>query len=701
MIPTSRKRLLLAAVWAATLVIGCAPPDAGREERLAGAYLRLLAAEDARPDAGSDLITIIEATRSSVVFLRRTAVRALGRLEQPVLVDEIAPFLNDPVASVRAEAANALAQAVHGRDDDLILDALLERVAIEPDSLVLAALARSLGRSSTSTPARARASAVLIELSVTPTGDAPLATLVGVTLGFESLVRRARGQGLSRNAAARLIELAGYGAGEYLSEDVARVRSLALSALGQARRLDRGLLDQAIQDREVSVRLVATRHLDAVPPGQRTELIRRILTERSLPVALEALRRIALEPRDRPYCVYLLGFAAPNIPAALRVTALDALSRPCPQIEEQRRTLALVASGIDSVSFDGWHAPAHALVSLAQLSPDDAAELLPRFVSASDPFVRAYAARAARALRDAEVLRALTSDPVANVRTAAIEGLFALEGHGIDDVLLAQLDGDDPQLLLTTARLLEGSPRGLDAAASVLAAFRRISEAERETWRDSRRALLARVGELGDASLSESLVPFLADYDAVVADDTAEILETWSGRAHTATPRPRPLEPLPTTAELLAMTDATVVLHMRAGGSVVIELLPYVSTTNVYRFVRLAASGYLDGLTFHRWAPNFVLQGGSPGANEYQGDGPFTRDEVGLQPHWRGTVGVSTRGRDTGDGQIFINLMDNVRLDHDYTIIGTVIEGMEIVETLLEGAIIDRAEVRRSGATED
>ena len=143
------------------------------------------------------------------------------------------------------------------------------------------------------------------------------------------------------------------------------------------------------------------------------------------------------------------------------------------------------------------------------------------------------------------------------------------------------------------------------------------------------------------------------------------------------------------------MTGATVILHMRAGGSIVIELLPYVSTTNVYRFVRLAESGSLDGLTFHRWAPNFVLQGGSPGANEYQGDGPFTRDEVGLQPHWRGTVGISTRGHDTGDGQIFINLMDNVRLDHDYTIIGTVIEGMEIVETLLEGAIIDRAEVRR------
>ncbi len=134
---------------------------------------------------------------------------------------------------------------------------------------------------------------------------------------------------------------------------------------------------------------------------------------------------------------------------------------------------------------------------------------------------------------------------------------------------------------------------------------------------------------------------------------------------------------------------------MSAGGSIVIELLPTIATTNVFRFVRLAEAGYFDGLTFHRWAPNFVIQGGSPGANEYQGAGPYSRDEVGLPVHWRGTVGISTRGRDTGDAQIFVNLVDNVRLNHDYTIVGRVVEGMEVVDAVLEGHAIDRAEVRR------
>ena len=59
----------------------------------------------------------------------------------------------------------------------------------------------------------------------------------------------------------------------------------------------------------------------------------------------------------------------------------------------------------------------------------------------------------------------------------------------------------------------------------------------------------------------------------------------------------------------------------------------------------------------------------------------------------RGTVGISTRGRDTGDGQLFLNLIDNWRLDHDYTIIGEIIAGMDVVDAMQEGAIIQRVDL--------
>ena len=108
------------------------------------------------------------------------------------------------------------------------------------------------------------------------------------------------------------------------------------------------------------------------------------------------------------------------------------------------------------------------------------------------------------------------------------------------------------------------------------------------------------------------------------------------------------------------------------------------------RVARRAAEGFYDGLTFHRIAANFVIQGGSPGANEYIGDSRHMRDEVGLWPHVRGAVGISTRGRDTGDAQIFIDLVDNPRFDHEYTVFAQVLNGLDVVDRILEGDTIER-----------
>ena len=66
------------------------------------------------------------------------------------------------------------------------------------------------------------------------------------------------------------------------------------------------------------------------------------------------------------------------------------------------------------------------------------------------------------------------------------------------------------------------------------------------------------------------------------------------------------------------------------------------------------------------------------------------RDEVGLWPHVRGAVGISTRGRDTGDAQIFIDLVDNPRLDHEYTVFAQVLNGIDVVDQILEGDVIEQ-----------
>src|SRR5205814_7278162 len=130
--------------------------------------------------------------------------------------------------------------------------------------------------------------------------------------------------------------------------------------------------------------------------------------------------------------------------------------------------------------------------------------------------------------------------------------------------------------------------------------------------------------------------------------------------------------PLPKRAVALALgADVRLRVTMSpssGGGSFTVRLRGDVAPIMAARILELARARYYDGLTWHRVEHDFVIQGGSPGANEYvSGIHDCLRDELGTVPHVRGTVGMSTRGHDTGDAQWFVNLKDNLRLNRDYT----------------------------------
>jgi cyclophilin family peptidyl-prolyl cis-trans isomerase len=680
-------RTLALTMLAAAHVAACVP-DGERPDPAARAEARVLEAEDAR---ASDLL---DATDLEDARARLAAVRALGRLEDPALVPEIASSLADPDDGVRATAIEAMAQAVHGSDGTAVLDRLLELVPMEPDPTVRASLARSIGRLPVDATGRRRAAEALVALATSPDGaDPPARTLLGVALGFEALTRASTDEGISGDAGNRLEALAAFGRDDVDDVQAGRIRALALTALGRTRRMTLELVEAGSTDSDPEVRRTVLRHLDAIVPARRAGFLDAALADESPRVVLEALRIVAAGPRNESACERLLAAAAPERDTGVRVVALTALGRPCPARAPQVGALRSAASALTEAPDAVWQPAARALVSLARIDGPSARGLLTRYVNHPSPFVRVYAAQTAGLLDDEATLQGLARDTHPNVRNAALAALFEIEGHGIDPLLIQQLGSDDPQLLITVAGLLAGSTRREESAGASLAAFERISAARRETWRDPRRALLERIAELGGPPLAPRLEPFLEDYDALVAEDVAAILGRWTGRPHRAALVPLPREPLPTTAELAQLSRTTVALHMRGDGPIVLRLMSDLAPRNTWRFVRLAREGYFDGLTFHRWEPNFVVQGGSPGANEYAGDGPYTRDEVGAS-HWRGTVGLSTRGRDTGDGQFFINLVDNVRLDHDYTVFATVSEGMDVVDRLLEGAVIERVEVR-------
>jgi cyclophilin family peptidyl-prolyl cis-trans isomerase len=165
-----------------------------------------------------------------------------------------------------------------------------------------------------------------------------------------------------------------------------------------------------------------------------------------------------------------------------------------------------------------------------------------------------------------------------------------------------------------------------------------------------------------------------------------------AGRPATDDRPPALLHALPPSAVSLALgADVRVRVTMApssGSGSFVVRLRGDAAPMTAARILVLVRQGYYNGLTWHRVEPDFVIQGGGPLNNEYSGYRHYFRDELSSVSHLRGTVGMSTRAHDTGDAQWFVNLRDNPRLDHDYTVFGEVVTGMDVVDGILEGDII-------------
>jgi cyclophilin family peptidyl-prolyl cis-trans isomerase len=207
--------------------------------------------------------------------------------------------------------------------------------------------------------------------------------------------------------------------------------------------------------------------------------------------------------------------------------------------------------------------------------------------------------------------------------------------------------------------------------------------------------LLKRIGELGTRATTRRLMLALEDYDTAVVQLAAARLLMWNGPPIEMSARPLPLPPPPLAATFLRHDIRLRVTMAPAsgGGAFTVRLLPAEAPATVARVVHLVEAGFYDGKVFQRVEPNFVIQGGGPDANEYVGDSTFMRDELTARMHARGTVGISARGRDTGDGQWFINLVDNPLLDHEFTVFGAIDSGRTVAEAILEADRIARIEV--------
>lgn len=640
---------------------------------------RLLEAEDGRARTPAQVAALEAGLNHADTLVQRLAVRAVGRLEQPAWLERLATAFGSPAITVRTEAASAVAQAAHRQGADDALRVLRHQAARHSDPQVQAALLKAAGRLQVSAAAAPEA-AEWLEAGLR--SESPVVR-AGAARGLYDHYRRAnRGRAASEDAIQGLRTLLAGGA----APDTRRVAMLALLATG---RLDSATVHLALGDQDEQVRMLAAQatrtHREL--PGRAT-LAGLAWHDSSPLVRIEAIRAAA-----SPGVREVLGCGAlvealqdPSI--HVQLLAIDALGAGCPPATQPVGMLDRIVQ--EPLSPDGWHRPAAALFALALADSARAAVRLGRFAAAPVWWARAAAARTAGRLHDGALLERLAADSVDNVREAALTAMASFDKPRAERLALAQLTRRDYQLLLTSARTLRGAALGPEVAAAALGALEEVTADRAETSRDTRMALLDRIEEFGGSAHGAVLRGFLRDFDAAVATRAAVIITRLTGEPAEADPQPRPGLPLPDWDDLRGMTRATLV--MASGGRIELALDPDLAPTNVARFVAMSRAGWFDGLTLHRVVPNFVVQGGSPGANEYVGGPEFTRDEVGGS-HVRGTVGISTRGRDTGDGQIFINLVDNLRLDHGYTVIGRVTAGWEVLDAMREGAVILRVEL--------
>ncbi|MGO9019438.1 MAG: peptidylprolyl isomerase [Syntrophobacteraceae bacterium] len=136
-----------------------------------------------------------------------------------------------------------------------------------------------------------------------------------------------------------------------------------------------------------------------------------------------------------------------------------------------------------------------------------------------------------------------------------------------------------------------------------------------------------------------------------------------------------------------------VVLMKTSLGQIKIELWPGKAPETVKNFLQYVDDGFYDGTIFHRVMGNFMIQGGgfTPDMKQKPTHAPVKNEASAELKNDRGTIAMArTMVVDSATGQFFINVVDNVSLNHrdnspagfGYAVFGKVIDGMDVVDKI-------------------
>lgn len=151
----------------------------------------------------------------------------------------------------------------------------------------------------------------------------------------------------------------------------------------------------------------------------------------------------------------------------------------------------------------------------------------------------------------------------------------------------------------------------------------------------------------------------------------------------------------PPTASTETRPDPICVLETQKG-VIMIRLFRKQAPKTVASFMEMVQTGFYNGLTFHRVEPGFVIQGGCPNGD---GSGLYSDPKTGkpkmlpletttqLSHNAPGVVAMARfpKNPNSASCQFYITLQPQPRLDHQYSIFGGVINGMDVVQRIQKG----------------
>ena len=665
-----------------------------------------------------DLRNLLSSPNAAV---RRRAALAAGRIGNEGSVAALANLLEtDNDAGVRSMAAFALGEVESAAGANVLLTTLKKpSVAGELRARAIEALGKIAGALPTDQQARKRelglaiVDALKFELQRRGTADVQT-ILFGLTAALRSAQPDAgptiarflthsnpRVRSDAANALARLrLKDGNEELRRLLTKDLdANVRANAARVLGvtEDKQSFDDLVVLATGDLDSRVRVSATRALASLKDPRAAdellkhgEILSQRISTRSLPVenneVLEiatTLGRLVAQNEDHKAVAFLrklseaFNHSAPEVELALVRIAPAAYVASFGTGDQARRKVQ------ETILLD-WRSAAGVAVGLGEVAA------LPETV-ANKAQLAAQAQALLRAMLDYRN-SGLTINTLVAVHSEyaipdVLRALAAFKPQDLGTVAQAQLKENDITIQESAATILGNLPPSEENTRALAAAW---PQAVNDDSNDAALAILGALAKQKTAAANEQLKAGLKSGDYLIRQRAADLLKTngagdFSSEVGTVKTRNTDADYKRALARAGRSVRAVVTTSK---GSFTIELLPEAAPLTVDNFVQLAQREYFRNITFHRVVPNFVIQGGDPRGDGNGGPGYSIRCEINQVLYDRAAVGMALSGKDTGGSQWFVTHAPQPHLDGGYTVFGRVVMGMDVVDKIVRGDVI-------------